>query len=67
MVLNLWVEMLFGVTYQVSCVSDIYIMKHNSSKITAMVKGSAQHEELGWRVAVLGMLRTLDLAWSRVF
>ena len=36
MVLNLLVVTPLGVTYQISCISDIYITIHNSSKITVM-------------------------------
>ena len=35
-VLNLWVTTFTGAAYQVSCMSDIYIMIHTSSKITVM-------------------------------
>ena len=42
-VLKLWVmtpvelhDILTGVPYQISCISDIYIMIHNSNKITVM-------------------------------
>lgn len=54
-----------GVEYQISCISDIYNMILNSSKITVMKQeqnnlllGSSQHVGLCWRVAVLGRLRT---------
>jgi hypothetical protein len=36
MILSLWVDTSIGVTYQISCISDIYITIHNSSKITVM-------------------------------
>ena len=35
-VLNLWAATFTGVTYQTFCISDIYIMIHNSSKIIVM-------------------------------
>ena len=35
-VLDLWVTTPFGVPYQISYVSDIYLMIHNSSTITVM-------------------------------
>ena len=35
-VLNLWVMTPLGVSDQISCILDIYIMIHNSSKITVM-------------------------------
>jgi uncharacterized membrane protein YuzA (DUF378 family) len=45
MVLNLWVQPLLGVeqhfhrvAYQISGISDIYIMVHNHNKITVMKK-----------------------------
>jgi hypothetical protein len=34
--LNLWVMIPLGVKYQISCISGVYIMIHNSSKITGM-------------------------------
>jgi hypothetical protein len=33
-VLSVWVSIPFGVTYQISCISDIYIMIQSSNKIT---------------------------------
>lgn len=36
MVLELWAVTLTVVPYQASCISDIYIMIHSSSKITIM-------------------------------
>ena len=35
-VLNLRVATPLGITYQISCTSDIYIMIHNSSKVRVM-------------------------------
>lgn len=35
-VLNLWIGPLWGVTYQISFISDIHIMPHDSNKITVM-------------------------------
>jgi hypothetical protein len=35
-VLNLWVTTLPGVTCQISCISDIHITIHSSSRITVM-------------------------------
>lgn len=35
-VLNLWVSTPLGVTYQLSCTPDIYIMVHNRGKITVL-------------------------------
>ena len=35
-VLNLWVLTPRGAIYQIPCISDIYIMIQNSSKITVM-------------------------------
>lgn len=51
-VLNLWVTTRLGVTHQLSCMSDIYGMIHNSSEVTVtkrqlnnfMVWGSPQQE-----------------------
>jgi hypothetical protein len=52
-VLNLWVTIPLGVTYQISCISDIYITICNISKICYEVAmklfygwESPQHEEL---------------------
>ena len=36
-VLNLGVATPLGVTYQIFCISDIYIVIHNSSKIIVMI------------------------------
>jgi hypothetical protein len=66
----LWLNNPFtGVTYQISCIPDIYIMINNSSKTTVMKEqqkwfygsGSVQHEELYYRLAALGRLRTVAL------
>jgi hypothetical protein len=35
-VLSLWVTTLLGVAYQISCISEIYITTHNSSKIATV-------------------------------
>jgi hypothetical protein len=35
-VLNLWVSTQTGVTYQISCISGIYIVIHNGSKMTVV-------------------------------
>lgn len=35
-VLNLWVETPWGVVYQISCISGIYIVIHNGSKMTVV-------------------------------
>ena len=52
-VLNLWVTTPFTVVYQISCISNIYIITHKSSKISYEVAtkeffdwGSPQHEKL---------------------
>jgi hypothetical protein len=36
-VLNLWISTPTGVTYQMSCITDIYITIPNSSKLTVMM------------------------------
>lgn len=38
MILNLWVSVPWGVAYQISCISAIYITMHNGSNITVVTK-----------------------------
>lgn len=38
MVLKLWVIDPLGITIQISCISDIYIIIHNSGKIPVMMQ-----------------------------
>jgi hypothetical protein len=66
---NLGSECLWGVAYQISHISDIYITIHNSSKIIIkklqqnnfMVGGAQQHEGMYYRVIALGRLKTTAL------
>lgn len=50
------------VEHRIFCISDIYITVHNSSKITVMKsKENYFQEELNYREAALGRLRTTTL------
>lgn len=65
MVLNMWIATLSQGSHQISCILDIYITNHNSSKVTVRTEkpkilwlGWLQHEEVYWRVVALGRSRT---------
>lgn len=60
-----------GFAYQMFCISDVYIMIRNRSKISYDIMCAAwespQHEDLCERVAALGKLRaTISLASKHV-